>query len=361
MLAEIQRGASLKFLAEIDEEAELFLDRCMRAPTVLALLALLSLPLYGGMLTVERDSETGWDIYELTQGDTKATLVPAAGANVVSVIRGGVEYFHQPTKLSDLPGVRAGNPILYPTPNRIRGGAFHYRGKRYVFREGPGNHIHGLVNRAPFTYHSSIVTADSVAVTVALRFDATKEWGRLFPWEHSFRITVTVREGRVRWDYEIDNDASGRTLPFGVAFHPYLLYQGTREQAFLHVPAKALMAAEHQLPNGKLLSLDGHPLDAREPVSLHGYQADDVFYGMTPDKPTTVTFRDVGRHVRFHTSEAFTHLVVWTPNQPFMSIENQTCSTDAHNLSDQGAGEVAHLQECPPGEKRRGWVEYEFD
>ncbi len=332
----------------------------MRSLSIL-MLPLLATVSFAGGLTVNKDTKTGWDVYVLTQGDTVATFVPAAGANVQSVKRAGVEYFHQPEELSKLPGVRCGNPVLYPTPNRIKGGSFKFEGKTHVFREGPGNHIHGLVNSAEFACESTEVTADAVSVTAAIRFDGQTDRGKLFPWEHTFRIKVTVKEGNVRWDYEVDNDTSGKNLPFGVALHPYLKYHGSRKDTFLHVPAKSLMESFQQLPSGKLLDLEGHPLDAREPVSLAGFNSDDVFFGMLPEKPAKVDFRSAGRSVTFKASKDFTHLVVWTPDRPYMGIENQTCSTDAHNLAAQGMQDVAHLQVCPPGEKRRGWVEYEFE
>ncbi len=332
----------------------------MRSFTLLVF-SLMTAISHAGSLAVHKDAKTGWDVYVLSQGDTVATFVPAAGANVQSITLRGIEYFHQPEELSELPGVRCGNPVLYPTPNRIKGGNFEFEGKKYVFREGPGNHIHGLVNRAEFACESTEVSAEAVSVTAAIRFDAQSERGVLFPWEHTFRIKVTVRDGGVRWDYEVDNDASGKNLPFGVALHPYLKYHGSRKDTFLHVPAQSLMESFQQLPSGKLLDLEGHPLDAREPVSLEGFDSDDVFFGMVPERPAKVEFRNVGRSVTFKASQEFTHLVVWTPDRPFMGIENQTCSTDAHNLAAQGMEDVAHLQICPPGEKRQGWVEYLFE
>ncbi len=329
----------------------------LSGPLFLLLTTLVS----AGGFTTHRDAETGWEVYVLTQGDTVATFVPAAGANVQSVKHKGVEYFHQPEALSKLPGVRCGNPILYPTPNRIKGGSFDFEGKQYVFKEGPGNHIHGLVNRAEFSITSTSSEKDSVSVTATIRFDSDSDRGKLFPWQHTFRMKVTVRDGLVRWDYEVDNDASGKNLPFGVALHPYIRYHGSRKDTYLHVPAKKLMESVQQLPTGKLLSLDGHKLDARKPTSLGEFNSDDVFFGMVPDQPAKVEFRDVGRSITFKASKEFTHLVVWTPDRPYMGIENQTCSTDAHNLASQGKNDVAHLQICPPGEKRTGWVEYVFE
>lgn len=315
----------------------------------------------GADISVEQDTSTGWKVYTLTAGKTKAVLVPSAGANVQSIVHDGVEYFHQPEELSKLPGVRCGNPILYPTPNRIKGGKFDFQGKTYVFKEGPGNHIHGLVNAAEFFVESTSAEPDHASATCAIRFAPGTKHGDTFPWEHTFRMKVTVREGVVRWDYEVDNDASGRDLPFGVALHPYIKYQNSRAATFLTVPAKSLMESVKQLPTGKLLDLGGNRLDARKPVSLEGFDSDDVFFGMTTDKPAKVEFRDANRSITFKASKEFTHLVVWTPGRPYMGIENQTCSTDAHNLTSQGNGDVAHLQICGPGEKRTGWVEYHLD
>lgn len=327
----------------------------------LTLLHLTTAITLAGGLKVHKDANTGWDVYVLTQGKTVATFVPAAGANVMSVVHHGVEYFHQPEEMEKLSGVRCGNPVLYPTPNRVKGGSFEFEGESYVFREGPSNHIHGLVNQAAFSCESTNVLADEVSVTAAIRFDDQNERGKMFPWAHTFRIKVTVKEGSVRWDYEVDNDASGKNLPFGVAFHPYLKYHGSRKDTFLHVPAESLMESFQQLPSGNLLDLDGHPLDARHPTSLEDFQSDDVYIGMVPEHPAKVIFRNVSRSVTFKASKEFTHLVVWTPERPYMGIENQTCSTDAHNLAAQGKNDVAHLQICPAGEKRRGWVEYLFE
>jgi galactose mutarotase-like enzyme len=112
-------------------------------------------------------------------------------------------------------------------------------------------------------------------------------------------MTISVREGAVRWTYEVDNSKGEQNLPFGVAFHPYVIYQKSRTETYLQVPATHLMESANQLPSGNLLELDGHPLDARQPRSLDGCRADDVFFGMHPDRPAEVTFRDVNRGITF--------------------------------------------------------------
>ena len=314
-----------------------------------------------GQVEVEKHVATGWDVYTLRQGEITVRVVPSAGSNAYSVVYRGVEFFRVPEELKKLPGVGYGNPILYPMPNRVRGAAFTFEEKTYRFpKNGNGNFIHGLVHSEAFDVESVSSNDDVSELTCALTFAPGRRAYDLFPFRHVFRVTISVTDGAVRWTYEVDNRQGDKSLPFGVAFHPYVMYQNSRKETYLHAPATHLMESMNQLPSGKLLALDDHPLDARRPRSLAGYHADDVFIGMNPDRPARILFRETNRGITFRASAEFTHLVVWTPDRPYLGIENQTCSTDAHNLASQGRQDVAHLQVCLPGEKATGSVEYRF-
>jgi aldose 1-epimerase len=117
------------------------------------------------------------------------------------------------------------------------------------------------------------------------------------------------------------------------------------------------MEAVGLLPTGKLLPLDGSPYDIREFTSLEGLKLDDVYWGMVPGKPAVYECRDRGIRVTLEASEIFTHAVVYTPpGRPYFCIENQTCSTDAHNLHAQGLEKEAHLQVLQLGKSARGTV-----
>ena len=331
----------------------------MRIQSLLLLLALTPPCLRAGTIATSQDADTGWKIYTLRQGETQVRVVPDAGANGYSIEHQGIEYLRVPEDLARLRGVWFGNPILYPMPNRVRGAKFTFAGKAYEFpANGRGNFIHGLVHSESFEVVATATDEDSAQLTCALRFQPGGRPYKLFPWRHVFRVTIRVEDGSVRWTYEVDNQEDERDLPFGVALHPYFVYQKSRAQTFLQVPATHLMESTGQLPSGRLLDLDGQALDARQPRSLEDYNADDVFFGMRPDQPARVAFRDVERSISFGASPEFTHLVVYTPDRPFFCIENQTCSTDAHNLAAEGKRDVAHLQICSPGVVKSGFVEY---
>ena len=334
----------------------------MRSQSLLLFVALTPSCLHAGTLATSQDTNTGWKIYTLRQGETQVRVAPAAGANGYSLEHQGIEYLRVPEDLTRLRGVSFGTPILYPMPNRVRGAKFTFAGQTYEFPpNGRGNFIHGLVHSEPFEVVAADTDKDSAQLTCALKFQPGGRPYKLFPWRHVFRVTIRVRDGSVRWTYEVVNPKDGRDLPFGVALHPYFVYQNSRAQTFLQVPATHLMESTRQLPSGRLLELTGQALDARQPRSLDGYSADDVFFGMRPGQPAHVDFRDVDRRLTFKASPEFTHLVVYTPDRPFFCIENQTCSTDAHNLTAQGKRDVAHLQICPPGTVMSGFVEYRIN
>jgi aldose 1-epimerase len=282
-----------------------------------------------------------------------------AGCNVYSVEMGGTEFLRVPEQLAQLPGVGYGTPILYPTPNRVRGAVFHFAGQEFRFpANNRGNFIHGLVHSVAWQLCDTGSSDRDAWLRAELRFGPGQAGWRSFPRRHILRVQVTVTDGAVRWDYEVDNRSGEAAVPFGFGLHPYFLYQGSRQQTYLQVPASHWMEAKELLPTGRLVPLDGTDYDLRQATSLLDRRLDDVFFGMLPERPARIEFRQVQRQVTLQASSEFTHLVVYTPDRPYFCVENQTCSTDAHNLAAAGQNEVAHLLVCPPGEHRTGWVSY---
>ena len=58
----------------------------------------------------------------------------------------------------------------------------------------------------------------------------------------------------------------------------------------------------------------------------------------------------------------FSHIVVYSPRgKGYFCIENQTCSTDAHNLHDRGFVHASGLKTAEPGQATGGTVEYRIE
>ncbi|HEU0005914.1 MAG TPA: aldose 1-epimerase [Terriglobia bacterium] len=313
---------------------------------------------------VERDPKTGWDIAVLTYTDPgnakrslEARIAPEAGSNLYSFKIGGVELLVQPAEWGITPSLRYGFPVLFPTPNRVREGKFTFDGQTYSFPANERTHfIHGLVHKLPWRAGAASADSKSASMDTHLDWDSSQPDFKLFPIKHRLSLRFTLDAHGVRLAFTVDNQDSKR-LPFGFAFHPWFQILGSRANTYLRVPAQKHMEAEGLLPTGKLADLAGTLHDLREPVSLEALKLDDVYWGLTPERVPGYEVRDKGIKVSLGASPEFTHMVVYTPpGKPFFCMENQTCSTDAHNLFAKGLEKEAHLLIAAKGKKVSGWV-----
>jgi aldose 1-epimerase len=313
---------------------------------------------------VERDPKTGWSIAVLRYSEPddakrslEARIAAEAGSNLYSLKIGDTELLVQPAEWGTTPSLRYGFPVLFPTPNRVRDGKFTFDGQTYAFPANERTHfIHGLVHTLAWKAGSVSSDSKSASMETHLDWDSSQPDFALFPIKHRLSLRFTLDAHGVKLAFTVDNQDTKR-LPFGFAFHPWFQILGTRTGTYLRVPAQKHMEAEGLLPTGKLADLAGTPYDLREPVSLEALKLDDVYWGLTPERIPGYESRDKGLMVSLGASPEFTHMVVYTPpGKPFFCMENQTCSTDAHNLYAKGLEKEAHLLVVDQGKKRTGWV-----
>lgn len=312
---------------------------------------------------VAKDPESGWSVYTLSYRDPAggrslaARIVPEAGSNLISLEVDGTEILHGPPKIAEARGFRYGNPILYPTPNRVRDSRLTFEGKTLQFQANNGpNFLHGLVHSVPWRAETPVETAAGIRLRTTLDFDEGFEGYQRFPIKNRISVSYTLGRDGIAIDFEVEN-RDAQKLPFGLALHPYFKILGERAQTFIRVPATHHMEAVDLLPTGRLEPLEGSRFDLRAYTSLQALDLDDVFFGMATNRPAGYEARDRKLQVVLEASDVFTHAVVYTPpGRPFFCIENQTCSTDAHNLHARGLAREAHLTVLPPGGRIGGRV-----
>jgi aldose 1-epimerase len=306
--------------------------------------------------TIVVDDATKWTLHELRVGkdspyDLALRVAPEAGGNAYSIRWNREELLRQAPSVGDLRGVGYGIPILYPTPNRVADGKFTFDGQTFEFpRNAGGNHIHGLVNDIAWRAEPIEFGDESIRLPLVLEVRPGSPVWEHFPFEHSVRVVYSVGPDGVACDVEITNLGT-RRVPIGFALHPYFRIIGERGNTWISVPAKRHMSASRTtlLPTGDLEPLDQSRLDLRAPVSLAELELDDVYWGMTPDRPARFEARERGWKLTIEASEIFTHAVVYTPaGKDYFCIESQTCSTDAHNLWARGKADAAHLLVLEP-------------
>ncbi len=315
-------------------------------------------------IQTDKDADGGRTNFTLRHGDTTVKIQPEAGANVFSIRYKGAELLKTPESLKDLPGFMYGVPVLYPTPNRVREGIFNFGDHKYQFTpNNEGNFLHGLVHSAAWEVVEQQSSPESAPeITLRLKFAPGSEHYKLFPHEHELRLNVQVLDDGLRWTYTVDNTKGKTPVPFGFALHPWFLYQGPRDKTFVTIPAASRMDSIKMLPTGKLLDVAGTDFDARQPKSLANFSADDVYFGMRESTPAVIDFRGPKFKIILSASDDFTHLVLYTPpEKPWFCVENQTCSTDAHNLFAKGLTKESHLQVVEPGHSASGHVDFRFE
>lgn len=307
----------------------------------------------------DKHDETGWDTVRLCfteAGRERATahIAPTMGGNLLSLQFEGQNYVYAKPTGSPF----TGTPVLYPMPNRVRDAQFTFGGRTFRFTPNNGpNFIHGLVRDQSWEHAEPLITPEDVSLTTRITFEPGKPIYELFPIRNTLAITFTLQPHSMRLDFSVHNQ-DAQPLPFGLAIHPYFPVIGPRESVRLQVPAKKRMEAIDLLPTGRLVDLEGDPADLRQPKSLAELNLDDVFWGMEPGSPSVIYYDQIGKKLTLSASELFTHAVVYTPQgKPFFCVENQSCSTDAHNLYARGLIQEAHLTILESGQTLEAWIE----
>lgn len=256
----------------------------------------------------------------------------------------------------------SGIPLLFPYPNRIRGGRFRWGNRDYhltgVRDDRQGNAIHGLVIDRPWRVVSSGAT---IAVgQFQLSVDAPDRRG-VWPADFLIEVRYELRGATLRCDIRIVNPDTV-PLPWGFGTHPYfkvpLSPQSKTADCLVQAPAAELWELENCLPTGKRAPVSA-ARDLREGKSLAGLKLDDVLTGVKPRQgviESVVMDAKAGWQVSQVTDAIFRELVVYTPpHGRSVCLEPYTCVTDAVNLQAQGLD--AGWRVLPPGGEFRTWIE----
>ncbi len=301
----------------------------------------------------------GLEAIVLSRGPLEAWIVPSHGSNLARLTLGGRAVLDFDPALL----VRhdyTGTPVLYPTPNRVRGGAFRWKGRDYrQIKRGLLVVEHGLVHSEPWQCGEPGIEAEGVRLQTWLDFRPGAAVYEAFPFPHRLGLEFRLTSSELRVTYSIRNDGT-EEIPFGFGLHPYFQKLAGEQGTFVSLPAEAVMEATADLlPTGRLVPVAGTPRDLRRPVAVGSLDLDHVFTGIPAGQHARIEYRELSVNVDLIATPDFSHLVLYTPRgEGFFCLENQTCSTDAHNLYDRGLARESGLKTVPPGGVWQGSVSY---
>lgn len=244
-----------------------------------------------------------------------------------------------------------GIPILFPFPNRLRDGAFVFRGQRYVVNPNR----HGFVRDKPWRVLHTGAAADTGA-WITSRFEAAQYATAIlqqFPFPFDLDVTYRLHEGTLHME-TVAHNTGAHAMPMGFGIHPYFRCP---EQGTLCVPAGQRWELEDSLPTGQLVEVEG-PYDLRQPRDVTSLALDDIYTDLVADTDGLVRCTLTDQQRRIQTTVAFDatqfpHVVIYTPPAPrqALCIEPYTCPTDGFNLQQRGI--ESNLIVLQPGETRR--------
>ena len=273
-----------------------------------------------------------------------------------------------------------GIPLLFPYPNRIRGGRFTWDGKDYhlppsLVAYNKDNAIHGFCLDRPWRVVDS--SEDSVTGEFQLSKDAPDRLA-LWPADFLIRVEYVLYDAALQCIVLIENP-SEEPLPWGFGTHPYFRlplsvvgqafqpdraalpfkpqdHSGQagkpdlRHQCLLEVPAAEQWELVNCLPTGIRRPVSEEK-DFRDGEYYGLSHLDDVLTGLPEDADgcaTVIYDEGAGLQVTQWFDAAFREVVVYTPpNRNAVCIEPYTCVTDAINLQQRGID--AGLQVLEPG------------
>jgi aldose 1-epimerase len=321
---------------------------------------------------VEQDGEI--HVLRDHQARAEAHIVPSKGNNVVRfrVAPGGpsgpVDVFITPDEGGLGPsGYRAGNPILFPFPNRVKGGHYVFEGRELQFdvnETARGNHIHGLVSSRPWQVDGSGTSPNAgawLAASISLGADADAK--RQFPFPCTLTVTTRLRDGVLEQEIAVRNTGDG-SLPMGFGTHPWFhatLEGERREAAQVRVPGNRYWELENLLPTGRTIPVTQVPdkYDLRDWHQLSEDEYDDVFTDLVRRddgwSAAGIRYENVGLELVVEASPEFREWVIYAPkDRSVVCLEPYTCTTNAVNLQRQGID--AGLIVLPAGDTWTGVI-----
>jgi aldose 1-epimerase len=317
-------------------------------------------------------------VLEESSGAARAAVTPPSGFNcyrwqVQHPTAGLLDLLYSdPQQFATGHPTRAGIPILFPFPNRIRDGRFRWDGGEYqlpVNDPAGKNAIHGFACRRPWRVTEQ--GADDRAAWVTAEFQGSVDAADardLWPADYRIRVTYRLAARSLRVEALVENPDT-RPLPFGLGYHPYVRIPfaaaGDGADYRVSVPAASFWELDQTLPTGRRRPVAERPgCDLTTPRRFETLQLDDVLTDL-PAAPSgaagvlwprgSVTTPG-GPEVALQTSAVFSEVVVFTPpHRQAVAVEPYTCVTDAINLEQQGVD--AGLLVLQPGQSWSGVVE----
>lgn len=284
------------------------------------------------MFTVDKTPFGPFEQYAFQSPDglSKMRLVPGAGANLLELVLNGksvLDGYSQPDALQEGRGGKSA--LLFPFPNRLDAGQYHFFGQQYTFpinNPDTGNAIHGFVRHEPFAVDHIILARNYASLTCSYHYSGKHDYYP-FPFQLDIECALYAR-GVFRLSVTAKN-FNHFDMPMGFGWHPYFKLSESIHHHALKLPAcEGIEVDKRLLPTG--LRKPYHAFSTPQLIgeshfdNCFAYNGGDRFYDIDLYNPGQ-------DHLRMRLdAKAFPFFQVFTPpDRNSVAIEPMSCNINA--------------------------------
>jgi aldose 1-epimerase len=239
--------------------------------------------------------------------------------------------------------------VLIPFPGRVRAGRYAFGDKIHQMpindKDGP-NAIHGFLRTQVWDIDEE--SGDTVRFSTRLAPDAHPG----YPFALAASVAYELRADGMACRFAVTNVGAG-PAPVAAGFHPYFTVGSDRiDTDELLVPMDGTLEFVDLLPTGRILPVEGTPLDFRAARPVSATIFNTCYVGPQRDADGKARVRlfagDTGRALSVWMDEAFDYVVLYSGDplpdshrRRALAIEPMTCGSDAFNHPEFGRADLA--------------------
>lgn len=234
--------------------------------------------------------------------------------------------------------------VLIPFPGRVTEGRYTFGGQTYQMdkndKEAPAA-IHGFLRHAPWEIAHQ--ATDEVTFVIGLAADAHPG----YPFALAVRVTYRLNSDGLTCSFAMEN-VGDKTAPVAAGFHPYFTVGSALIDAdTLHVPFGSTLEYQDLLPTGRVLPVEGTPLDFRQPHAIGDVKFNTCYLHPQRDPDGLIRIRlsnpAAQKSLAVWLDAAFDYVVLYSGDplseshrRRALAIEPMTCGSDALNHPEWG-------------------------
>jgi aldose 1-epimerase len=265
------------------------------------------------------------DAVSITNGENCTIVILKRGAVLNKIELSGIDLIVGYDNLNDFSAYRSA--WLFPFPNRLNKGMYHFNGKEYQFpcNEPNGkNALHGFIHDKEFNIISITENADEIEIALVYAYDGALSF---YPFPFEFNVTYKIYSDSIDISVTIENKGNEEMI-FGLGWHPYFKL----DEALGHISLK--------MPVSQKIEIDENMIPSGEKSDFNDFTSDNCKIGETEfdtgfligAKKYTVDLASKKISLSLEMGDDWRYFQVFIPNErDCIALEPMTSNIDAFN------------------------------